>query len=73
MEPQGRIAGVASSFVGAMTVALGAGLGFLIGRQFDGTVAPLAAGFALSGLATLALILFTEKGRLFRPGVRPKS
>ena len=73
MEPQGRIAGVASSFVGAMTVALGAGLGFLIGRQFDGTVAPLAAGFALSGLSTLLLILFTEKGRLFRPGVRPKS
>jgi DHA1 family bicyclomycin/chloramphenicol resistance-like MFS transporter len=68
MEPQGRIAGVASSFTGAVTVALGAGIGFLIGRQFDGTVAPLAAGFAACGLATLVIILLTEKGRLFRPG-----
>jgi DHA1 family bicyclomycin/chloramphenicol resistance-like MFS transporter len=68
MEPQGRIAGVASSFTGAVTVAMGAGIGFLIGREFDGTVAPLAAGFALCGLATLLIILITEKGRLFRPG-----
>jgi DHA1 family bicyclomycin/chloramphenicol resistance-like MFS transporter len=73
MEPQGRIAGVASSFIGAVTVGLGAGLGFLIGRQFDGTVAPLASGFVLSGIGTLLLILYTEKGRLFRPGVRPKT
>lgn len=69
MEPQGRIAGVASSFTGAVTVALGAGIGFLIGRQFDGTVAPLAAGFAICGLSTLLIILITERGRLFRPGV----
>jgi MFS transporter, DHA1 family, multidrug resistance protein len=68
MEPQGRLAGVASSFVGAATVALGAGIGYVIGRQFDGTVAPLALGFALSGLSTMIVILITEKGRLFRPG-----
>lgn len=68
MEPQGRFAGVASSFTGAVTVAMGAGLGFLIGRQYDGTVAPLSAGFALCGIATLLIILITEKGRLFRPG-----
>jgi DHA1 family bicyclomycin/chloramphenicol resistance-like MFS transporter len=47
---------------------MGAGIGFLIGRQFDGTVAPLAGGFALCGLSTLLIILITEKGRLFRPG-----
>lgn len=68
MEPQGRIAGVASSFVGAVTVALGAAIGYVIARQFDGTVAPLAAGFALSGISTLLLVFWTEKGRLFRAG-----
>lgn len=66
MEPQGRFAGVASSFTGAVTVALGAGIGYFIGKQFDGTAAPLAAGFALSGVFTIVLIAITEKGRLFR-------
>ena len=72
MEPQGRLAGVASSFVGAVTVALGAGMGYVIGLQFDGTVVPLAAGFLVSGVATLLIILVTENGRLFRAGGQPQ-
>ena len=66
LEPQGRFAGVASSFTGATTTALGAIIGFFIGRAFDGTAAPLAGGFALSGIFTIAIIAITEKGRLFR-------
>lgn len=74
MEPQGKFAGVASSFVGAMTVAVGASTGFFISSHFDGTTTPMAAGLAISGFATLVLILITEKGRLFR-GVhqRPRN
>lgn len=66
MEPQGHIAGVASSFVGSVTVGLGAGLGYLIGAQFDGTATPLAAGFALSGISTLLIVAWAERGRLFK-------
>lgn len=66
MEPQGRFAGVASSFVGALTVAIGASTGFFISSHFDGTTTPMAAGLAISGFATIALILITEKGRLFK-------
>ncbi|MEQ8967346.1 MAG: multidrug effflux MFS transporter [Azospirillaceae bacterium] len=66
MEPMGRIAGTASSFVGAMTTGLGATLGWYIGQHYDGTAAPLVAGFAACGTASLALALATERGRLFR-------
>jgi DHA1 family bicyclomycin/chloramphenicol resistance-like MFS transporter len=66
MEPMGRIAGTASSFFGAVTTALGAGLGLWVGLGYDGSVTPLLAGFAGFGIAGLAIILVTEKGRLFR-------
>ena len=66
MEPQGHVAGVASAFVSAVTVVLGAGAGFFIGKAFDGTATPLAAGFLICGVVTLILLLITERGRLFR-------
>jgi DHA1 family bicyclomycin/chloramphenicol resistance-like MFS transporter len=66
MEPMGRIAGTASSFVGAVTTALGAGLGLWIGQAYDGTVVPLTVGFAGLGLGSLLVVLLTERGRLFR-------
>ena len=66
MEPMGRIAGTASSFVGAVTTGLGAALGLWVGQEYDGSVTPLLAGFAAFGLAGLAIVLVTERGRLFR-------
>jgi DHA1 family bicyclomycin/chloramphenicol resistance-like MFS transporter len=68
MEPMGRIAGTASSFFGAVTTGLGAGLGLYVGQQYDGSVTPLLAGFAAFGLVGLAIVLVTEKGRLFGTG-----
>jgi DHA1 family bicyclomycin/chloramphenicol resistance-like MFS transporter len=65
MEPMGRIAGTASSFIGALTTALAALGGYWIGAAFDGSVLPLLAGFAVGGLVGLALVLVTERGRLF--------
>lgn len=66
MEPMGRIAGTASSIIGALTTALGAVLGGYVGQHFDGTVAPLSNGFALLAAAGLVIVLITEHGRLFR-------
>ena len=68
MEPMGRIAGTASSFVGAITTALAAAIGAYVGLHYAGTVTPLLAGFAGCGLAGLAIVLVTERGRLFRVG-----
>ena len=67
MEAQGDIAGTASSVIGAYTTIAGALLGMLVSQSFDGTVTPMALGFLLLGIAALAVVLWTEKGRLFRP------
>lgn len=67
MEPLGHIAGTASSVQGFVTTTAGALIGFFIGQHFDGTTVPLAVGYIAIGLATLAVILVTERGALFRP------
>lgn len=43
----------------------GALIGFFIGQQFDGTTVPMTLGFTVCGLATIAMVLWTESGRLF--------
>jgi MFS transporter, DHA1 family, multidrug resistance protein len=66
MEPQGHIAGTASSLYGSITTLLGIGVGVTIGQDYDGTLVPFATGFFLCTLAALAVVLVVEKGRLFR-------
>ncbi|MEL6583329.1 MAG: MFS transporter, partial [Pseudomonadota bacterium] len=65
MEPQGHVAGMASSLTGAISVLLGALIGYIIGQGYDGTMVPLFSGFLLCGLVVLAILLWVEKGRLF--------
>lgn len=67
MEPQGRIAGTASSLYGSITTLLGIGIGTRMGQDYDGTLLPFATGFFLCTLASLAVVLVVEKGRLFKP------
>lgn len=67
MEPQGHIAGTASSLYGSITTLVGIVIGVVMGQSFDGTLLPFATGFFLCTLASLAIVLVTEKGRLFRP------
>ncbi len=71
MEPVGKIAGTASSFVGFYTTTVGAFFGFLIGQAFDGSVRPLAIGFTLLAVASLITVLIVERGKLARPHHTP--
>ena len=73
MEPQGDNAGTASSLYGSVTTLVGIGAGTIIGQAFDGTLVPFATGFLLCTLAALALVIVTEKGRLFQPHHRPTA
>jgi DHA1 family bicyclomycin/chloramphenicol resistance-like MFS transporter len=67
MEPQGHIAGTASSLYGSITTLLGIGIGTIIGQDYNGTLLPFATGFFICALAALAIVGITEKGRLFVP------
>jgi MFS transporter, DHA1 family, multidrug resistance protein len=66
MEPVGSIAGIAASLQGFISTFSGALVGAFIGRQFNGTTIPLAAGGLCCGLAALVFVLLAEKGRLFK-------
>ncbi len=68
MEPQGNNAGMASSLIGFYSTGAGALCGGAVGHFFDGSVLPLALGFAGMSLATLAVVLLVEGPRgMFRP------
>ncbi len=66
MEPVAAVAGIGASLQGFISTSSGALVGALIGRQFNSTLLPLAAGSLCCGLASLLFVLLAEKGRLFR-------
>lgn len=66
MQPFARIAGSAASLQTFLRTIIAATLGGLIGQSFDGTTRPLAYALLLAGIGALLLVLFSERGRLFR-------
>ncbi|MGE3772596.1 MAG: multidrug effflux MFS transporter [Gammaproteobacteria bacterium] len=60
IAPFGHMAGTASSAIGWFTTMLGAGLGFMVGQAFDGTVLPLTGAYAALGALAWALVLRAE-------------
>jgi DHA1 family bicyclomycin/chloramphenicol resistance-like MFS transporter len=65
MEPHGHLAGTASSVIGSVTTLVAAAIGTVVGQAYDGTLMPLSMGYLGFGLASLAIIAATERGRLF--------
>ena len=67
MGHMGHIAGTAASVQGFCSVTAGTVLGAVIGQAFDGTPRAMVGGFLVSGVVALALVAWTERGRLFQP------
>lgn len=67
MNPFFAIAGAASSVHGFVRMTTAAVVGAGIGYAFDGTARPLALALLAAGLVCLALVLFSERGKLFGP------
>lgn len=66
LEPQGHLAGTASSLIGSITTLLATAIGYSVGQAYDGTLVPLSTGYVVFGALALVAIAVTEKGRLFR-------
>ncbi len=66
LQPFARIAGAAASLQAFLRIVIGAGIGALIGQAYDDTARPLALALLLGGIASLGLVLFSERGQLFR-------
>jgi DHA1 family bicyclomycin/chloramphenicol resistance-like MFS transporter len=74
LQPFARTAGAAASVMSFVRLLLGATLGTLIGQAYDGTARPLLAAMTMAGVVALGLVLYSERGVLFRrlnPPSRP--
>lgn len=61
MAPLGHIAGIGATVIGSMTTFISVPLGTLVAQRFDGTVMPLAAGFALFSTIAVTVIHHIER------------
>lgn len=67
MQPMGATAGTAASLIGSYTTGVGAILGTMIARQYNGSILPVFAGFAaLAFCALLTIIVLEGRNGLFR-------
>ncbi|RVQ64856.1 Bcr/CflA family efflux MFS transporter [Croceicoccus ponticola] len=66
LQPFRHFAGSASSLQTTVRVGGGAVLGAMIGAAYDGTARPLAMSLFFSSLLGMLLILYSERGKLFR-------
>jgi DHA1 family bicyclomycin/chloramphenicol resistance-like MFS transporter len=73
MTNMAPIAGTASSFQGVTGTIGGALDGLVIGQSFDGTQLPFLIGCAICGTIGLAIVLWTERGKLFAAIGKPEE
>lgn len=70
MQPFSEVAGAASSAQSFIRMSLGAVMGIAIGQLYDDSARPLAFALLACSLLSLELVLFSERGVLFR---RPRQ
>lgn len=66
LQPFERTAGTANSMHAFLRMVIGSVIGIFVGQAYDGTAHPLALALLMSGILSLLLVLFSEKGKLFR-------
>ncbi|MGG2382959.1 hypothetical protein ACE40P_28710, partial [Salmonella enterica] len=67
LQPFAETAGSASSVQAFLRMVIAASLGILIGQAYDGSARPLALSFVVCAIGAMALLLYSERGRLFGP------
>jgi len=66
MQPFAEIAGAASSIQSFVRMVMASLIGIAIGQAYDGTARPLALSLLCAGTIALMLVLYSERGKLFR-------
>lgn len=73
MQPFSHIAGAAASVQSFFRMFGAAIVGLVIGQAYDGTAKPFALALLVGSICALLLVLFSEKGKLFRRLNKPGS
>jgi DHA1 family bicyclomycin/chloramphenicol resistance-like MFS transporter len=63
LQPLGHLAGTAASVINSFAMLGALPLGYVIAQGYDGSVAPLFAGFAVLGLGALIFMALAERVR----------
>ncbi|GAB4394978.1 MAG: multidrug effflux MFS transporter [Kiloniellaceae bacterium] len=63
MQSLGRVAGLGASMIASVSSLVAVVLSVAVGRFYDETVVPLASGFLLAGMVSLALVLAARRSR----------
>ena len=71
LQPFARIAGAASSAQAFVRLVLASLIGWAVGQSYNDTALPFLLALIASGLLTVALVLWSERGRLFRRLIPP--
>lgn len=66
LQPFERTAGSANSVHAFLRVVIGSVIGIAVGQAYDGSAHPLALALLSAGILSLLLVLYSEKGKLFR-------
>ena len=66
LQPFERTAGSANSMHAFLRMVIGSVIGIFVGQAYDGTAHPLALALLTAGVLSLLLVLFSERGKLFR-------
>lgn len=61
MRPLAEVAGTGAAILGMVSGTLGAVIGEVINRQFDGTITPLAIGFLVSSVVAISAWRWAER------------
>ena len=73
LQPFAKTAGAASSAQACVRTVTASLLGAMIGQAYDGTARPLSLAMLAGGVLSILLVLFSERGRLFRRLTPPGS
>jgi MFS transporter, DHA1 family, multidrug resistance protein len=73
MQPFAHIAGAASSIQTFFRMFGAALVGLAIGQAYDDTARPFAIALLMCSVGALLLVLYSEKGKLFRRLNPPKK
>ncbi|WP_288115405.1 multidrug effflux MFS transporter [Novosphingobium sp.] len=71
LQPFARTAGTANSMHAFLRMVIGSSIGIFVGQAYDGSARPLATALLCAGMLSLLLVLFSERGRLFRRVLPP--
>lgn len=71
MNPMGKVAGTAAAVIGTISTALGAALGAMLDRLFDGTVLPFTLGFFGCGVVAVGFVVWAERDQPVEPDALP--